>query len=132
MEYGFCYVSISPVRSDKKDQSAIVTQLLFGEIVSILEWDAPWAKVSSISDGYEGWIDHKHIKKLTQKEVRRWSEGLSIQKDRERLVQTQLGRPWVGHGSFVPENEESLSTGADYMNVLDLITHTFVHLYTVG
>lgn len=132
MEYGFCCVSISPVRSDKKDQSEIVTQLLFGEIVSILELDAPWAKVSSISDSYEGWIDHKHIKKLTQKEVRRWSEGLSFSKDRERLIQTPWGRQWICQGSFVPENEESFNIGADHFAWLEPTTQTFDSIWNCG
>ena len=57
----YCLVSIAPVRAESVDQSEIVTQLLFGEIVEIIEVNLPWAHISILSDGYEGYIDHKHI-----------------------------------------------------------------------
>lgn len=113
MDQGYCFVSTSPVRADKRDQSEIVTQLLFGELVDIHEIDAPWAKISSTADGYEGWIDVKHIKKLTQKEVRRWSQGLDYVRDRERLLQTPWGNQWICRGSFAPSGQTDFNIGSD-------------------
>ena len=49
----YCFVSIAPVRSEKADQSEIVTQLLFGDLVEVEEIEKPWAKITLLSDGYK-------------------------------------------------------------------------------
>lgn len=108
----YCLVSIAPVRLAADDGSEIVTQLLFGELVEIHSLEAPWAKIRSISDGYEGYIDHKHVSSLTQKEARRWSEGLSCLKDREVTLTTPWGKQRICRGSFIRENEISFSIGS--------------------
>ena len=119
MDQGYCYVSVSPVRAENRDQSEIVTQLLFGEVVTVLEQSAPWVKISSIADGYEGWVDIKHIKKLTSKEMRRWLEGLDYVRNRERLLQTPWGKQWICRGSFVPAGEQHFNIGNDHFEWLD-------------
>lgn len=112
-EHGYCMVSAAPVRADKRDQSEIVTQLLFGELVSIHELDFPWAKISTFADGYEGWIDFKHVRLLSDKEMKRWLDGLSFSKDRERILSTPWGSQSIYRGSFVPEGMDSFSIGKD-------------------
>ena len=59
-KYAFCLVSASPVRAEPRDQAEIVTQLLFGEIVTVQNIDSPWAQITTYSDHYEGFVDHKH------------------------------------------------------------------------
>lgn len=108
----YCLVSIAPVRMAEDDGSEILTQLLFGELVEVQSLDRPWAKIRTISDGYEGYIDHKHISYLTQKEARRWSEGLSYLKDREVVLNTPWGKQRICRGSFLPENEATFSIGS--------------------
>lgn len=112
-EHGYCIVSAAPVRADKRDQSEIVTQLLFGELVSVHDLQFPWAKISTMTDGYEGWIDLKHIKLLSDKEMKRWLDGLSYLKDRERLLKTPWGNQYIYRGSFVPEGLDAFSIGQD-------------------
>jgi hypothetical protein len=109
----YCLVSISPVRKAADDGSEIVTQLLFGELVEVLDFNHPWSKIRTYSDGYEGYIDHKHVSYLTEKEVRRWNEGLSYLKDREVMLNTPWGKQRICRGSFLPENENTFSIGAD-------------------
>ncbi len=108
----YCLVSIAPVRLAADDGSEIITQLLFGELVEVHSLDAPWAKIRSISDGYEGFIDHKHVSYLSQKEARRWNEGLSYLKDREATITTPWGKQRICRGSFIPENETNFSIGS--------------------
>ena len=108
----YCLVSIAPVRLAADDGSEITTQLLFGELVEVHSFDHPWAKIRTISDGYEGYIDHKHISYLTQKEARRWSEGLSYLKEREVNITTPWGKQRICRGSSLPENETHFSIGS--------------------
>ena len=109
----YCLVSIAPVRSAADDASEIITQLLFGELVEVHDFNHPWSKIRTIKDGYEGYIDHKHVSYLTKKEVRRWSDGLSFLSEREAVLHTPWGKQRICRGSFVPENETTFSIGSD-------------------
>ena len=113
----YCLVSIAPVRAESVDQSEIVTQLLFGEIVEIIEVNLPWAHISILSDGYEGYIDHKHIKQLSAKETRRWSEGISYLKEREIDIMTPRGIQRICRGSSIPENSNNFTIGKESFTI---------------
>ena len=58
MEYGICRLSVIPVRKEANHRSEMVTQLLFGEHYSLLEYsaDKKWARIRIHFDGYEGWL----------------------------------------------------------------------------
>lgn len=58
---GFCNVSVAPVRAEKSDRSEMVTQLLYGETLEVLETDDNWTKIKIQYDSYEGWMDSKQI-----------------------------------------------------------------------
>ncbi|SFI41031.1 C40 family peptidase [Halpernia frigidisoli] len=59
MEKAICNVSVAPVRADSSDKAEIVTQLLFGESLSVIEVKNNWTKIKMDFDGYEGWMDTK-------------------------------------------------------------------------
>lgn len=67
MHYGICNLSIVPVRLEPADKSEMVTQLLFGEHFNILEMDKKWCKIRLVFDNYEGWIDTKQIRRISEK-----------------------------------------------------------------
>jgi gamma-D-glutamyl-L-lysine dipeptidyl-peptidase len=56
---GINCLSILPVRSEPSDRSEMVTQLLFGEMYTILDEKDGWLLVIGLFDNYEGWIDKK-------------------------------------------------------------------------
>lgn len=121
---GVCIVSIAPVRADKNDSSEIVNQLLFGEIITVHDIEHPWAKITSNSDGYEGFIDCKHFKSLTNKELRRWQDGLSFLHSRELELSTSNGIQRICRGSFIPESFSKFNIGNDEFELLSNdITH---------
>jgi gamma-D-glutamyl-L-lysine dipeptidyl-peptidase len=98
----FCKVSISPVRSENSDASEIVTQLLFGEIVTINETKDNWTNITSYLDNYSGWIDTKHLIRLSQKEVNRWLDGITLESSLTRTIQTPWGIQTITRGAFIP------------------------------
>jgi hypothetical protein len=61
----FCLVSVAPMRNDPNDGAEIVSQLIFGEPVEVLLFGEPWVKIRTILDGYEGFVDIKHLLPLT-------------------------------------------------------------------
>lgn len=65
MNYGIALLSVIPMRQEPKEQSEMVSQLLFGESYRILAWEEAWIRVLTQFDGYEGWIDRKMHKEIT-------------------------------------------------------------------
>ena len=56
-----------PLRLKPDDTSEMVSQLLFGEHVRILDdYKKNWARVKLDFDDYEGWIDHKQLIKIKE------------------------------------------------------------------
>lgn len=56
------------MRAHPSDKSEMVSQLLFGETVSISDSKDNWRHVICSWDGYSGWVDAKQLKRLTPSE----------------------------------------------------------------
>ncbi len=121
----YCHVSISPVRSEAKDQAEMVTQLLFGEIVKVESIDEPWAKITTILDNYSGFIDVKHLRKLTFEESKHWQKNSTILKERERIISTSTGKQHICRGAYIPQHLGSFVIGKDEYHFIDEPEKTF-------
>ncbi|MFB9108617.1 C40 family peptidase [Flavobacterium gyeonganense] len=76
--YGICNLAIVPVRSEASDRSEIVTQLLFGEHIEILERKNQWARIRIQFDDYEGWVDSKQYQEITKEQFNQLSKEAII------------------------------------------------------
>jgi len=65
MSYGICLLSIVPVRREPTHKAEMCTQLLFGELYTVLQTENDWLKVKLEYDGYEGWISVKSHASIT-------------------------------------------------------------------
>lgn len=54
-----------PLRSINSETSEMVSQLLYGEIVEIIETEERWIKIRNLSDDYQGWVDKKMLTPLS-------------------------------------------------------------------
>jgi hypothetical protein len=125
MRTAYCIVSISPVRALASDTAEMVTQLLFGEVVTVEEINAPWCKIISYSDNYPGFVDYKHLHFLTDKEVHRWLDGISYLPDLFKVIQTPWGNQHIVKGSFIPfQPVEVFNIGQDHFQIEDHSVHT--------
>ena len=115
----YCKISIAPLRAQAKDQSEIVTQLLFGDLITVHDIHEPWAKITTHSDNYQGYVDFKHIRNLDNTDAKTWSEESKYLKDRERSISTPWGEQRICRGSCIVENAELFSIGADVFSFLD-------------
>lgn len=61
MKRAVCNVSVAPLRAENSHQSEMVSQLLYGENVEILETLGGFSKIRMDFDQYEGWVDSKQI-----------------------------------------------------------------------
>ena len=66
---GICIVSIAAVRQIADHKSCMLSQVLFGEEVSILIKKKGWYKIKCSWDGLVGWIDPKQFHILREKEL---------------------------------------------------------------
>ena len=65
MEKAVCKVMAAPVREEPKEQAEMVTQILYGETLDVLEAGKYWSKIKMHFDGYEGFVDSRQIQKIS-------------------------------------------------------------------
>ncbi|WP_153799405.1 C40 family peptidase [Foetidibacter luteolus] len=66
MSFGVCIVSICPIRKEPSHKSEMVSQLLFGEFVEVLEKEKTFSRIRGLYDDYEGWIQSNQADEVTQ------------------------------------------------------------------
>ena len=113
MKYGICPLSIVPLRAETNDRSEMVNQVLYGEILKVLESRKKWSRIRLQHDSYEGWIDNKQFQFITE-------EAYKNLKSAETTVSADLV-------DFITiENEQLLSIPiGSNLNALALLNHTF-------
>ena len=68
LQRGICRLSVVPVRKEPAHGSELVTQLLFGDHYTVLSTtpDKNWIHIKIFYDEYEGWIDIKQSKSISE------------------------------------------------------------------
>ena len=66
--YGICELTIVPVRKQPSDHSEMINQLLFGDIITIEDQEGSWLLIKTSHDMYEGWVDSKQIRIISDSE----------------------------------------------------------------
>jgi hypothetical protein len=67
MNYAICTVAAAPVRKEASHRSEMINQLLFGEVVLVLESKDEWIRIQSLYDNYEGWLTDYLITAVDEK-----------------------------------------------------------------
>tara|TARA_B100000945_G_scaffold130436_1_gene104129 strand:+ start:3616 stop:4338 length:723 start_codon:yes stop_codon:yes gene_type:complete len=68
MEYGVISINIVAVRKKNNAKSEMISQLFFGEIITIIEVKNNWSLIKSNLDDYKGWIRNLHFQKILNKD----------------------------------------------------------------
>jgi hypothetical protein len=106
----FCFVGISPIRSTPNDSSEQVSQLVFGEVVEVLEIKNYWVKIKTLKDAYEGFVDYKHLIALSDKELRQWLDQGEMSGVLHQTLKCPWGNQIIPCGSFIG-NEQIFNIG---------------------
>jgi len=64
-KYGIISIPLVPVRVTDSEKAEMSTQLLFGEIIEVLEIRDYWAYICNLNDNYIGWISTKMFTSLS-------------------------------------------------------------------
>jgi hypothetical protein len=97
MKYAVCQVSVAPLRADQSDRSEMVSQILFGEKVEILDKKNNWIKIRADYDQYEGWADFKQFLVISDVEYQTInlnhyaSEGFNLAVDEDMPLTLPMG-----------------------------------------
>ena len=76
--FGICNLAIVPLRLEPSDRSELTTQVLFGEHFKILEQTEKWSRIELAYDGYNGWIDNKQYRLISQSDYDALSNSPAI------------------------------------------------------
>ena len=113
MQYGICNLSIVPIRNESSDVSELLSQILYGEVFKVLEQRKQWSKIRLAFDKFEGWINNKQYKEISE------DDYLSIQ-NADGVYSTDLVE-------FIKDENEQLypiSLGSS-LNGLSLLNHSY-------
>ncbi|MDO4229674.1 MAG: C40 family peptidase [Capnocytophaga sp.] len=71
MPYGICHLSIVPIRLEPFAYAEQTSQLLFGELLQVIDKQQDWSYIRMIFDGMEGWVLNSQFKEITDKDFRK-------------------------------------------------------------
>ena len=109
MSHGICLLSIVPVRTEPTHKAEMCTQLLFGELYTVLHTENDWLKVQLAYDDYEGWISIKGHTALDEGEFGQLARAdTRCSMDLVQLVTNETNKAQfpILYGSSLPGIEE--------------------------
>jgi gamma-D-glutamyl-L-lysine dipeptidyl-peptidase len=84
-----CQLSVIPIRADATDKAEIVTQLLFGELVDILDASKAkknWCQIRCDWDGYEGWADIRQLRQISLEDAAKYQVDYALCLDQTAIL----------------------------------------------
>ncbi len=108
MNNGICTVSVAPLRAEASHRAEMISQLLYGETVDLLEDGGKFLKVKMHFDGYEGWIDAQQISLVTAEYLSR--RTVNVIRGNFLKSETSIGFQLLSAGSEI--SEISTNTGS--------------------
>lgn len=69
MQSAICLLSVVPMRKEPSHRSEMVSQILFGEYVSIEESNDHFVFVTCLNDGYKGWVQANQLTRVPEEQV---------------------------------------------------------------
>ncbi|MCK5774658.1 MAG: C40 family peptidase [Bacteroidales bacterium] len=90
MNYGYCHLSIIPLREKPLDTSQMTSQLLFGDVFEILETISDnWIHIRNAWDDYEGYMDPKQQISINEAEYNLLRKDIKTNKTLIEVISSQ-------------------------------------------
>jgi hypothetical protein len=89
MHFAICPYSVVPIRTSSTHKSEQVSQLLFGELIELLEVKGrQWTKIRCLQDNLVGWVESHQITPITPSEKLAFQNNFAFNLE---LVQAAMG-----------------------------------------
>lgn len=103
MSYAVCHTAISSLRSSSRERSDQLSQVLFGEVMTIIDRKVnKWVRVLTHSDSNLGWILEDHIVEITADEFNSYSKSNQFSVELFHPVFTSNSSFHIPFGSRLP------------------------------
>lgn len=100
-KFGFCHAPVCAQRKDKSDRSELVNQLTFGETFEVLSHHLHWIELRTLNDGYQGYVDRRHLCGISDKEIFRWHDERNQFAQFSIRITSDFGLQTIPGGSFI-------------------------------
>ncbi|PKR81557.1 hydrolase Nlp/P60 [Brumimicrobium salinarum] len=104
-----CKLTVIPVRSNPNDTAEMVTQLLFGDLVTCISSIKNWVEIIINHDQYKGWVDEKQLLKINTQEAEAIAKVKTYQLNNTLSLKTPWGEQLILSGSPVLSKEKQFS-----------------------
>ena len=101
--------AVTPVRAEARHASEQITQLIQGEPCFIFEHQTEWVKITSILDGYQGWVERQMLIETDLTDDFNYWRNKNFVKKTATLDLTTLLTSYA----LATEEEKPLQTAAD-------------------
>ncbi|MBH2025072.1 MAG: C40 family peptidase [Flavobacteriales bacterium] len=119
MEKGICNVSVAPLRAEPSHQSEMVSQILFGESVDVLEINGSFSKIRMHFDQYEGWVDTKQISEISESD---WANRKTkMIAEPFSFYDLKTGKTLLSVGSTIPSDDENIVVPASRERISETV-----------
>lgn len=133
--FAICNLTLVPVRKESSDRGEMVSQLLFGDGVEILDKYKSWYKIKILADDYLGWIDQKQVALINDEEKSNYDSFSNfVSKDLLQIaILNNSEMCTVVMGSTLPfySNKKMTFGGNDYSfegNLVDTLVKQAEHI----
>lgn len=113
LKYAIITIACLPLRIEPSEKSEMETQVLFGELVEIIESVGNWTKVKILADEYEGWVDNKNFIYIDEKNI-------------QPYIQTKTVLTSILGVALNPNNEKIILPGGAILHNYDPLNNTFI------
>lgn len=104
MEYRICSASVVPIRTGPAHKSELASQLLFGELVEVLDKKGKqWLKVRCDTDNFVGWVADNQLKPITPSEFERFRKQFAFCLDLFQPLLSQYYAMPITLGARLPD-----------------------------
>jgi len=87
MSFGFCHLSMVPIRKNPSDTSEMISQLLFADVFEVIEKTAKnWIFIRNAYDNYEGYIDPKQQVEISSEDFDAFQNSNFVNKDITKIT----------------------------------------------
>lgn len=101
--------AVVAMRIEPSESSELVSQLLWGEPIEILEEKSSWMRVQSLIDSYIGWVSEKMVEKVDDAEFEKLMrlELQILSNSSSCVIGFEQQKYLLPSGSFIYENKEN-------------------------